>query len=97
MAEVADTALDSTTESSPSREGEYSGTNNQESGVDEADFLKTDGFHTYMLNGQLLLIIGIPEFGQINLLSTMQIEGNPMSMMIEGDTMVVASSIYGGS
>ena len=95
MAEVADTALDSTTESSPSREGEYSGTNNQESGVDEADFLKTDGFHTYMLNGQLLLIMGIPEFGQINLLSTMQIEGNPMSMMIEGDTMVVASSIYG--
>ena len=95
MAEGADTALDSNIESSPSREGEYSGTNNQESGVDEADFLKTDGFHTYMLNGPLLLIMGIPEFGQINLLSTMQIEGNPMSMMIEGDTMVVASSVYG--
>lgn len=95
MAEGADTALDSTTESSPSREGEYSGTNNQESGVDEADFLKTDGFHTYMLNGPLLLIMEIPEFGQISLLSTMELEGNPMSMMIEGDTMVVASSVYG--
>ena len=95
MAEGADTALDSDTGASPSREGEYSGTNNQESGVDEADFLKTDGFHTYMLNGPLLLIMEIPEFGQINLLSTMELEGNPMSMMIEGDTMVVASSVYG--
>ena len=95
MAEGTDTALDSNAESSPSREGEYSGTNNQESGVDEADFLKTDGFHTYMLNGPLLLIMEIPEFGQINLLSTLEIEGNPMSMMIEGDTMVVASSVYG--
>ena len=95
MAEGADTDLGSTTESSPSREGEYSGTNNQESGVDEADFLKTDGFHTYMLNGPLLLIMEIPEFGQISLLSTMELEGNPMSMMIEGDTMVVASSVYG--
>ena len=95
MAEGADTALDSDTGASPSREGEYSGTNNQESGVDEADFLKTDGFHTYMLNGPLLLIMEIPEFGQISLLSTMELEGNPMSMMIEGDTMVVASSVYG--
>ena len=95
MAEGADTALDSDTGASPSREGEYSETNNQESGVDEADFLKTDGFHTYMLNGPLLLIMEIPEFGQISLLSTMELEGNPMSMMIEGDTMVVASSVYG--
>ena len=95
MMEGADTTLDSNSETSPSREGDYSVTNNQESGVDEADFLKTDGFHTYMLNGPLLLIMGIPEFGQINLLSTTHLEGSPISMMIEGDTMVVASSIYG--
>ena len=41
---------------STSREGEFSGTNNQEAGVDEADFLKTDGFHIYMLNGQSLVL-----------------------------------------
>ena len=46
-----------------SREGEYSETNNQEEGVDEADFLKTDGYHIYMLNGNLLVIMGVPEFG----------------------------------
>jgi len=39
--------------SEPTRvEGEdYSGTNNQEAGVDEADFVKTDGYHIYYLQG----------------------------------------------
>ncbi len=75
------------------REGEYSETNNQESGVDEADFLKTDGFHVYMLNGQLLLIMGVPEFGNLSLESNLTIEGNPTQMMIEGDRLVIASSV----
>ena len=79
---------------SGSREGEFSGTNNQESGVDEADFLKTDGFHIYMLNGQLLLIMGVPEFGNLTLESNLTIEGNPTQMMIEGDRLVISSSIY---
>ncbi len=79
---------------SGSREGEYSGTNNQESGVDEADFLKTDGHHIYMLNGQLLVIMGVPEFGNLTLESNLTIEGNPSQMMIEGDRLVISSSIY---
>src|SRR6478609_9149247 len=33
---------------------DYSGTNNQEQGVDEADFVKTDGYHIYELNGNRL-------------------------------------------
>src|SRR5262245_2055135 len=33
---------------------DYSGTNNQEAGVDEADFVKTDGYHIYTLNGNRL-------------------------------------------
>ena len=77
-----------------SREGEFSGTNNQEAGVDEADFLKTDGFHIYMLNGQSLVIMDVPEFGQIGLSSEMEIEGSPLQMMIDGDKLVIASMIY---
>ena len=77
-----------------SREGEFSGTNNQESGVDEADFLKSDGYHIYMLNGQLLLIMGIPEFGNLTLESNLTIEGSPTQMMIDGNRLVIASSIY---
>ena len=31
---------------------DFSGTNNQEAGVDEADFVKTDGYHIYYLKGR---------------------------------------------
>ena len=83
-----------TTDSDSGREGEFSGTNNQEEGVDEADFLKTDGYHIYMLNGNLLVIMGVPEFGELTLESNISIQGYPMQMMLEGDRLVVASSIY---
>ena len=93
---VAESAADDsgTNSASTSREGEFSGTNNQEAGVDEADFLKTDGFHIYMLNGQSLVIMDVPEFGQIGLSSEMEIEGSPIQMMIDGDKLVIASMIY---
>ena len=81
-------------DSDSSREGEFSGTNNQEEGVDEADFLKTDGYHIYMLNGNLLVIMGVPEFGELTLESNISIQGYPMQMMLEDDRLVVASSVY---
>ena len=79
-----------------SSEGQFSGTNNQESGVDEADFLKTDGDNIYMLNGNLLLIMDVnyPEFGNLTLLSNITLEGIPQQMMIEGNTIIVVSAIY---
>ncbi len=89
-----DSASGNSAPTQESREGEFSGTNNQESGVDEADFLKTDGYHIYMLNGQLLLIMGVPEYGNLTLESNLTIEGNPTQMMIDGDRLVIASSIY---
>ena len=82
-----------TSTSSDNREGEFSGTNNQESGVDEADFIKTDGHYVYMLNGNKFLIMGVPEFGEINLVSNLSMLGTPMQMMLEGDRVVITSSI----
>ena len=76
-----------------SREGEFSGTNNQESGVDEADFLKTDGYHIYMLNGNKLVIMGVPEFGEVEYTSELDLEGSPLQMMVDGDRIVIASQI----
>ena len=56
--------------SQPREEGtDYSGTNNQEQGVDEADFVKTDGYNIYYLNGQILNIFAVPEFGELSLTS----------------------------
>ncbi|MGY8645210.1 MAG: beta-propeller domain-containing protein [Candidatus Poseidoniales archaeon] len=82
-----------TTSSGDDRTGEVSGTNNQESGVDEADFIKTDGHYIYMINGNELLIMGVPEFGELNLLSNTTMIGSPMEMMLEGERLVITSSI----
>ena len=87
-------ADDSGSATSSTREGQFSETNNQEAGVDEADFLKTDGYHIYMLNGQSLVIMDVPEFGQVGLTSEMEIEGSPLQMMIDGDKLVIASMVY---
>ncbi|MGY8692062.1 MAG: beta-propeller domain-containing protein [Candidatus Poseidoniales archaeon] len=91
FAEIASDAVSKTPIND--REGEFSGTNNQESDVDEADFIKTNGFNIFMLNGNLLLIMGIPEFGELYLESNTSIEGNPIQMMLEGDKLVIASSV----
>ena len=75
------------------RSGTYSETNNQESGVDEADFLKFDGHHFYMINNNHLVIIGVPEHGNLTLVADMELEGRPLQMMMDGDHLVIISSI----
>ena len=40
---------------------DFSGTNNQEQGVDEADFVKTDGSFVYMLNKVIQIMEFIPQ------------------------------------
>ena len=93
LAESAEGDLSATSAKSDDRTGDYSGTNNQESGVDEADFIKTDGHYIYMINGDKLLIMGVPEFGELNLLSNTTMIGSPMQMMLEGNRIVITSSI----
>lgn len=80
----------------PQREkGEdFSGTNNQEQGVEEADFVKTDGYHLYLLNGRRLAILGVPEFGALTYESNLTLEGSPREMLLAGDRLVVLSSVY---
>ena len=78
---------------SEDRTGTFSETNNQESGVDEADFLKFDGHHFYMINNNHLIIIGVPEHGNVTLVSDTELEGQPLQMMKEGDSLVIISAI----
>ena len=89
-----DTGASNVAKSQPSRtEGEdFSGTNNQEEGVDEADFIKTDGYFIYVLQGSSLSIMEIPEFGEIEFASNSSIEGSPISMMLQDDRLIVLSS-----
>ncbi|MCH1587689.1 MAG: beta-propeller domain-containing protein, partial [Flavobacteriales bacterium] len=90
-----DGAADASTNSPTTRtEGtDYSGTNNQEQGVDEADFVKTDGHHIYFLQGQRLHIFGVPTFGELVQESNLSLEGTPRAMMLDGDQLVVISTL----
>lgn len=72
---------------------DYSGTNNQEQGVDEADFVKTDGHHIYFLQGQRLHVFGVPTFGELTQESNLSLEGTPRAMMLDGDRLVVISTL----
>ena len=82
---------------------DFSGTNNQEQGVDEADFVKTDGSFVYMLNkgysdygiypSGKLHILDIPEAGNISYLSNISIEGHPTEMLLVDDKAVVYSNV----
>ena len=72
---------------------DFSGTNNQEEGVDEADFVKTDGYHIYVLNGNRLEIFEVPEFGELEPISKTPVEGRPSTLLLEGDKALVFSQI----
>ena len=89
---VAESAMDGDVAASGSAQpqkrtqGEdFSGTNNQEQGVDEADFIKTDGYFIYALQGSTLSIMSVPEYGEIEFACNTSIEGSPISMMLRGD------------
>ena len=94
-AEMAmDTGSSSTPAPSTRLEGvDYSGTNNQEQGVDEADFVKTDGCHIYFVDNGVLHIMDIPEFGEIEHASTTSIQGSPVAMMLNEESLVVISTV----
>jgi len=83
---------------------DYSGTNNQEAGVDEADFVKTDGYYIYLLSGDSFVIMGVPEFGQLVEGPTLELEGYPSQMLLGSDDngtsatrAVIFSSVYPGN
>jgi uncharacterized secreted protein with C-terminal beta-propeller domain len=78
----------------PKEGTDYSGTNNQEQGVDEADFTKTDGRFIYTLNGNRLEILSVPVVGGLTSLSRVSIEGQPSAMLQEADKLVVFSAVY---
>ena len=70
------------------------GTNNQVAGVDEADFVKTDGDHTYLLSGNYFMVLQTWPAAESQELSRTEIDGTPVDLLIYGDTAWVVSEIY---
>lgn len=80
---------------SGSAEGiDFSGTNNQEKGVDEADIIKIDGTYFYIVNGMKFEILAISNDGQLNPISSLQLEQEPSSILLMEDKAFIFSQSY---
>lgn len=73
---------------------EYSGTNVQEEGVDEADFVKTDGDYIYLLSSTYFVIVKAFPPENFSVSSSTPVEGFPHDMFIYKNRAVVFSSVY---
>jgi uncharacterized secreted protein with C-terminal beta-propeller domain len=87
------------TDNSPADDGasSYSTTNTQVVGVDEADFVKNDDGHVYVLSTRGLHVIDAwpaPETKQIKLLP---LAGEPRRLYLVGDKLVVYSRLGAGA
>ncbi|ATB29308.1 beta-propeller domain-containing protein [Melittangium boletus] len=72
----------------------HTGTNNQVTGVDEADFVKNDGTRLFVLSGQTLYLHRSWPAQSLRAESSLKLEGYPRQMFLHGDQVVVFSVVY---
>jgi hypothetical protein len=74
---------------------DFTTTNTQVAGVDEADFVKNDGTRIFTLSGERLYAARSWPPPQLQVLGTLRIEGYPRELFLDGqDRAVVFSTIY---
>jgi len=71
---------------------DYSTTNNQVAGVDEADIIKTDGNYIYALVRNELKIIKVNPAAESTVLSTITFKSRPQDIFISGSSLAVFGS-----
>ncbi|MBI4162712.1 MAG: beta-propeller domain-containing protein [Candidatus Aenigmarchaeota archaeon] len=72
---------------------DYSQTNIQVEGVDEADFVKNDGKYIYIISNNRLLIVDAYPAENAQILSNITIENeNPKEIFVNGNSLIVFSS-----
>ncbi len=75
----------------------YSDTNTQVAGVDEADIVKTDGQHIWLLHGSELEVVQSWPPQSSSVKSSISIEGSPTEMFVhEGKAVVFSYTASGG-
>ncbi len=74
---------------------DYSKTNIQVQGVDEADFVKNDGKYIYVIAQDKLVIVDAFPALQAKILSSTLIEGGAKDIFINGDTLIIFSDNTG--
>ncbi|NWG10532.1 beta-propeller domain-containing protein [Candidatus Bathyarchaeota archaeon] len=79
----------------PNFESDYSGTNVQVVGVDEADIVKTDGEHIYIVSGNSVFIIRAYPAEDAQILSKIFINNTyPSEIFVSGDRLAVLGTKY---
>jgi uncharacterized secreted protein with C-terminal beta-propeller domain len=73
---------------------EYSTTNIQVEGVDEADFVKNDGKYIYVLTQDKLVIVDAYPPEKARILSTLRLPGTAENMFVKDDRLLVFSEEY---
>jgi hypothetical protein len=75
-------------------EREFSNTNVQEVGVDEADFVKTDGDYLYAVSGATFLLIDAWPAAATAELGRYEVEGDPFALYVHGDVAALLSRLW---
>ena len=68
---------------------DYSGTNVQVTGVDEADLVKTDGEYIYLARGNEVLVIKSYPVDNVELVKRIEFQKNVLELYVSGDKLVV--------
>jgi len=68
---------------------DYSGTNIQVEGVDEADFVKSDGKYIYTISGNKIVIVDAYPADSAKIVSQIELNGTPQEIFINKDKLIV--------
>ena len=95
MAMAAGTAAPNAAGEAKATPTDFTTTNNQVEGVDEADFVKNDGTRIFVLSGNKLYATRSWPASATNLQGKLEVEGWPRHMFLDGtDRAVVFSTVY---
>jgi len=94
--QMYETGILSSTKSTqaPATSQDYSTTNIQVAGVDEADIVKNDGKYIYAVSGSNVVIVEAYPAASAKILSTIESEGSVQEIFINKDKLIVFGSEY---
>jgi uncharacterized secreted protein with C-terminal beta-propeller domain len=78
---------------SGSADGNYTQTNTQEQGVDEADFIKTNGTHIFVASGLDLVVAAVLDNGELDEAGRLTVGGRTDEMFLYRNMVVIFSTL----
>lgn len=96
MLSAPSAALENSSAGAPQKSGgsptDYSQTNVQVAGVDEADIIKTDGKYAYAVSGKNVFIVEAYPAEDAKIVSKIELKSTPQNLYLNGNSLVVLGS-----